>query len=90
MATIVLMVIMAYGGSLVLGGSDDLSGEALILFLMIFSQIIPPAKEFSTAWINIQKGHGIGRPGGSACCWPMIKLWRSPDAIETDEFQGVH
>jgi subfamily B ATP-binding cassette protein MsbA len=55
-ATMVLMVIMAYGGSLVLGGSGKLSGEGLILYMMIFSQIIPPAKEFSTAWINIQKG----------------------------------
>ncbi|MCD4710563.1 MAG: ABC transporter ATP-binding protein/permease [Bacteroidales bacterium] len=56
MGTIVLMVIMAYGGSLVLGGTDKMNGENLILFLMIFSQIINPAKTISTAWINIQKG----------------------------------
>jgi ABC-type multidrug transport system fused ATPase/permease subunit len=54
--TIVLMVIMAYGGSLVLSESGKLSGENLILFLIIFSQIIPPAKNFTTAWFNIQKG----------------------------------
>jgi subfamily B ATP-binding cassette protein MsbA len=54
--TIVLMVIMAYGGALVLGGSGKLSGENLILFLIIFSQVIPPAKNFTTAWFNIQKG----------------------------------
>ncbi len=54
--TIVLMVIMAYGGALVLSGSDKMSGENLILFLIIFSQIIPPAKSFTTAWFSIQKG----------------------------------
>lgn len=56
MGTIALMVIMAYGGSLVLSGYDKMDGPSLILFLMIFSQIIPPAKTISTAWINIQKG----------------------------------
>lgn len=56
LATFALMGILAYGGALVLGGDDKMSGESLILFLMIFSQIIPPAKTISTAWINIQKG----------------------------------
>jgi subfamily B ATP-binding cassette protein MsbA len=56
MGTIALMVIMAYGGTLVLNGNDTMDGPALILFLMIFSQIIPPSKTISTAWINIQKG----------------------------------
>ncbi len=39
-----------------LSGTSDLAGENLILFLIIFSQIIPPAKNFTTAWFNIQKG----------------------------------
>lgn len=56
MGTMALMVIMAYGGSLVLSGEDGMGGESLILFLMIFSQIISPAKSMSTAWLNIQKG----------------------------------
>lgn len=56
LGTIVLMVIMAYGGTLVLSGDGNLSGENLILFLIIFSQVINPAKNFATAWFNIQKG----------------------------------
>jgi subfamily B ATP-binding cassette protein MsbA len=56
MGTIVLMIIMAYGGSLVLAGGSNLGSESLIFFLMIFSQIIPPAKSLSTAWFAIQKG----------------------------------
>jgi ATP-binding cassette, subfamily B, bacterial MsbA len=40
----------------VLGGYDKMDGESLIFFLIVFSQIIPPAKTISTAWINIQKG----------------------------------
>lgn len=56
LGTIVLMIIMAYGGSLVLSGESNMTGENLILFLIIFSQVITPAKVFTTAWFNIQKG----------------------------------
>ena len=56
LATIVLMVIMAYGGSLVLSGQSNMTGESLIFFLMVFSQLIPPAKNLTTAWFNVQKG----------------------------------
>jgi subfamily B ATP-binding cassette protein MsbA len=50
------MIIMAYGGSMVLGGKGGLTGETLIFFLIVFSQIIVPAKSFTTAWFGIQKG----------------------------------
>ncbi len=56
LGTIVMMVIMTYGGSLVLSGQAGLSGESLILFLIIFSQILSPAKSLSNAWTLVQKG----------------------------------
>ncbi len=56
MATVVLMIIMAYGGSLVLSGLGGMTGENLIFFLIIFSQLIPPSKGLTTAYFNIQKG----------------------------------
>ena len=56
LATIAMMFIMVYGGSLVLSGSDRLDGENLIFFLIIFSQIIVPARSLTTAWFNVQKG----------------------------------
>ncbi len=85
-ATMVLMVIMAYGGSLVLGGSDKMSGEGLILYMMIFSQIIPPAKEFSTAWINIQKGlASVDRVDNLLLA--DDKIVERPDALEVEDFK---
>ncbi len=56
LGTIVMVTVMWYGGTLVLDGKGNLSGEALIAYLMIFYQIIAPAKAFSTAYFNIQKG----------------------------------
>jgi len=56
LGTIVLMIILLYGGRLVLEGSNDLQGENLIFFLIIFTQILTPAKHLSNAWVSIQKG----------------------------------
>jgi len=56
LATLVLMVIMAYGGSMVLGGLGGMTGESLIFFLIVFSQLIQPVKALTTAYFSIQKG----------------------------------
>lgn len=84
--TIVLMVIMAYGGSLVLSGSGKMSGENLILFLIIFSQVIPPAKNFTTAWFSIQKGMAsVDRV--DQLLDADDKIFEKPDAIKADGFR---
>lgn len=52
----VLAFILWFGGKLVLGGQGSVSAEAFIAFIGIFSQLMPPAKSFSTAYSNMQKG----------------------------------
>ena len=56
LGTLVVVFIMWYGGSLVLGADTRLSPENFIGYLVIFSQIINPAKSFSTAWYNVKRG----------------------------------
>lgn len=56
LGTVVVVFIMWYGGALVLGVETSLSPADFIGYLAIFSQIINPAKSFSTAWYNVQKG----------------------------------
>lgn len=56
LATVAIIFVMWYGGKMVLSGSSGLSSQAFIGYLIIFSQIITPAKAFSTAWYNIKKG----------------------------------
>ncbi len=56
MGTLVMMILMYVGGVIVLNQSGSLSSEAFIAYLIIFSQIITPAKSFSTGYYNIQKG----------------------------------
>ena len=56
LSTIVLMVVMYFGGVIVLGGTGEMTSDELIVFLVVFSQIIPPAKSITIMYFNIQKG----------------------------------
>lgn len=56
LSTIVLMVLMYFGSTLALKGVGKMDQELLIAFLVVFSQIIQPAKNITTAWFSIQKG----------------------------------
>ena len=53
-STLVMVVIIWVGGSIVL--NSKLSPDSFIGFIVIFSQIIPPAKSLTTAFYSIQKG----------------------------------
>ena len=53
---LVVAGLLFYGGSLVLGGQGDLSAEAFLTYIIIFSQILTPAKSLSGAFSNIQRG----------------------------------
>ena len=50
-----MSVVLYFGGKLVLEG-QSLEPSAFIAFIAIFSQLIPPAKAFTDAYYNVQKG----------------------------------
>ncbi len=56
LSTVVLLIVIYYGGLLALKGSGNMSPDRLIAFVVVFSQIIQPAKSISSAWFSIQKG----------------------------------
>ena len=56
LSTIIMVVVMWFGGKLVLGGESLLSPEEFIGYILIFSQIIPPTKSFTSAYYHLQKG----------------------------------
>jgi len=56
LSTITLMMVMYFGSIIVLNGSTEMSSDQLIVFLVVFSQLIPPAKNITTAYFNVQKG----------------------------------
>jgi len=48
--------LLYYGGTLVLGGESDLAAADFIGYIILFSQILVPAKALSSAFSNIQRG----------------------------------
>ena len=54
LATMILAVIVVFGGSLVING--ELRPAVLIFFVIVFSRIIPPAQAVISAYYNLQKG----------------------------------
>ncbi|HUV01011.1 MAG TPA: ABC transporter ATP-binding protein [Bacteroidales bacterium] len=56
LATIVVMILMYFGSILALQGTGNMTSDKLIAFLIVFSQIIQPAKNITTAWFSIEKG----------------------------------
>ena len=56
LSTIVMVIVMWFGGNLVLASGSTLSAQEFIGYILIFSQIIPPAKSLTTSYYHIQKG----------------------------------
>ncbi len=51
----VLITILYFGGTMVIQ-DETMDGELLILYLVMFSQLLTPAKSFTTAYYSVQKG----------------------------------
>ncbi len=56
LSSVVIIIVLWYGGRLVIGDSGTISAAVFITYIIIFSQIIPPAKTFTTGYYSIQKG----------------------------------
>lgn len=54
--TAILMLIMFIGGKMALSGDSSLSPSSFIMYIVLASQIIPPVKQVTQAYNNIQKG----------------------------------
>jgi subfamily B ATP-binding cassette protein MsbA len=56
LTTCILAFVLWFGGRMVLNHDNNLTADIFIGFVIIFSQLIPPAKAFSTAYGRMQKG----------------------------------
>ncbi|WP_276345916.1 ABC transporter ATP-binding protein [Daejeonella sp. JGW-45] len=60
LGVITVAALLFYGGTLILAEGSELQGAEFIGYIIIFSQIIPPAKAFSEAFGNISQGISAG------------------------------
>ena len=56
LGTATIAIVLWFGGTLILGGTSAITAPKFIYYMVIFYSIINPAKDFSKASYNIQRG----------------------------------
>jgi subfamily B ATP-binding cassette protein MsbA len=77
LGVLVLIGILWFGGKLVLSSSVGLNAEGFIMYIILFSQIINPAKSLSTSFYNMQKG--------SAAIARIEEILQAPVKVDENE-----
>lgn len=86
LGVVTVALIIWYGGMLIIGDKGQISGEIFIAYIIIFSQIIPPAKSFTTAQYNISKGLASA-DRVNAVIDTVNPITSSPGALPVNEFK---
>jgi len=84
----VLAAILYFGGQLVLGSNaGGLTDKGFIMYIVIFTQIISPAKSLSTSFYNMQKGSAaIARIEDVLQAPVMVEEAADPKPIKSFEY----
>ncbi len=86
LGTLVVIIVVWFGGSLILGGDGSLTVAEFLAYLGIFYQIINPAKAFSSALFSIQKGMAAMERIDKILL-ADDKIFENPDGLPLDKFQ---
>ncbi|MFT4022546.1 MAG: ABC transporter ATP-binding protein [Flavihumibacter sp.] len=84
MGVLVLTVLLWFGGRLVLK-YDVLSGDTFITYIVFFTQIINPAKSFSNAFYNVQRGSAAIQRIEEVLTAP-VKVEDGPESAKLETF----
>lgn len=88
LGVITVAALLFYGGTLILQEGSDLQGAEFIGYIIIFSQIIPPAKAFSEAFGNISQGISAGERVFQLLDTPEV-IADKPDAAAKPSFDQL-
>ncbi len=83
----VVSIVLWYGGKLVFTPGNFLDAAAFLVYLGIFSQLMPPAKAITQAFYNIQKGAASVDRIEQVLAEPEV-IEEKPDAISKKEFHA--
>lgn len=86
LSTIVLVVILWFGGQLVLSENSSLPATVFIFYVVVFSQLIVPVKAFTVAYYNVQKGIASAERIDEIINAEEV-IEEKPDALEISEFK---
>jgi len=77
LGVVALCIVLWFGGRLVLSGSSLMEADQFITYIVMFSQIINPAKSLSNSYYNLRKG--------SAAVQRIEEILATPDLITERE-----
>lgn len=81
-----LATVCFYGGSLVLSGDGTLSASEFITYLLLYAQVLSPAKNINSAVANVQKGLVCGKRI-LAVLDAHVEIFEKPDAVDVQGLQ---
>jgi subfamily B ATP-binding cassette protein MsbA len=84
---VVVTIVLWYGGNLVFEKGNLLDAAAFLVYLVIFSQILPPAKSLTQAYYYIQKGAASVERITQVLVAPEV-IEQAPDAIHKKDFNS--
>ncbi len=82
----VVVGLLLYGGQLVLTNESELNASEFMTYIVLFSQILVPAKNISSAITNIQRGLASGERIFSII-EAQITVTEKPDAVSVNTFE---
>lgn len=85
MGIAVVVSILWYGGSLILGANASIDAPTFLVYIGIFSQILPPVKSITSAFYNVQKG-AASVERIEAVLNAEEKIVEKPDAVAKKDF----
>ncbi|MEO5572208.1 MAG: ABC transporter ATP-binding protein [Bacteroidia bacterium] len=85
LGVLVVVTLIIYGGGLVLNNNSELSASQFITYIILYSQILPPAKNISSAITQIQKGLSSAERVFNILDTP-VELTDQPNAIDLKSF----
>ena len=87
MSSVIIIVVLWFGGQMVLSESPSIKAADFITYIVVFSQIIPPAKTFTQGFYSIQKGIASAERIFEILDAEEV-IEEKPDAITVDEFNS--
>ena len=87
LGVITVACLLFYGGTLILDEGAELDGSEFIVYIILFSQIIPPAKAISEAFGNISQGISAGERVYELLDAPE-NITDQPDALSKSSFEA--
>lgn len=88
LGVITVAALLFYGGTLILEEGSELGGAEFIVYIIIFSQIIPPAKSISEAFGNISQGISAGERVFELLDAPE-PIIDKPETVSKHSFDGM-